>query len=105
MLKEEKNVKRSKFRTNITKKGLKRVNDKTMISLSLPGKKYDSTCKELFQNKEIIAPVLKAVVPEYKNSTVEEIIRYIDADSIKDIQLSKEASIMRQEKSAINWEF
>lgn len=39
----------------------------------------------LFWNREIIAPVLKEVVPEYKNSTVEEIIRYIDADSIRDI--------------------
>ncbi|MCM1174141.1 MAG: hypothetical protein NC341_03715 [Blautia sp.] len=48
------------------------------------GSKYDRACKALFQNKEIIAPVLKEVVPEYKNSTVEEIIRYIDADSIGD---------------------
>jgi len=62
-----------------------KISKQTIIGLSLPGKKYDSTCKELFQNKEIIAPVLKAVVPEYKNSTVEEIIKYIDADSIKDI--------------------
>ena len=57
-----------------------KISKQTIIDLSLPGKKYDSTCKELFQNKEIIAPVLKAVVPEYKNSTVEEIIKYIDAD-------------------------
>lgn len=49
------------------------------------GSKYDNACKKLFQNREIIAPVLKEVVPEYKNSTVEEIIRYIDADSIRDI--------------------
>ena len=49
------------------------------------GSKYDNACKRLFQNREIIAPVLKEVVPEYKNSTVEEIIRYIDADSIEDI--------------------
>lgn len=49
------------------------------------GSKYDKACKRLFHNREIIAPVLKEVVPEYKNSTVEEIIHYIDADSIQDI--------------------
>lgn len=36
---------------------------------------------------EIIAPVLKEVVPEHRNSTVEEIIRYIDADSIQNISV------------------
>lgn len=51
------------------------------------GSKYDMACKELFQNKEIIAPVLREVVPEYKNSTIEEVIRYIDADSIEDIPI------------------
>lgn len=49
------------------------------------GGKYDNACKALFQNREIIAPVLKEVVPEYKDFTVEEIIRYIDADSIEDV--------------------
>ena len=49
------------------------------------GSKYDEACKRLFQNKEIIAPVLKEVVPEYRDSTVEEVIRFIDADSIEDI--------------------
>ena len=33
------------------------------------GSSYDNACKRLFQNREIIAPVLKEVVPEYKNST------------------------------------
>ncbi|MDE6971797.1 MAG: Rpn family recombination-promoting nuclease/putative transposase, partial [Lachnospiraceae bacterium] len=53
------------------------------------GSKYDEACKALFQNKEIIAPVLKEVVPEYRNSTVEEIIRCIDADSIRDIPVDE----------------
>ena len=30
------------------------------------GSKYDEACKRLFQNREIIAPVLKEVVPEYQ---------------------------------------
>lgn len=49
------------------------------------GSKYDEACKRLFQNREIIAPILKEVVPEYKNSTIKEIIRYIDADSIEEV--------------------
>ena len=49
------------------------------------GSKYDEACKSLFQNREIIAPVLKEVVPEYQNSALEEIIQYIDADSIEDL--------------------
>ncbi len=49
------------------------------------GSKYDEACKALFQNKEIIAPVLKEVVPEYRNYTVKDVIRFIDADSIKDL--------------------
>ena len=61
------------------------MSEETMFSLSISGKRYDDVCKQLFQNKEIIAPVLKAVVPEYKNSTIEEIIRCIDTDSIKDL--------------------
>ena len=65
-----------------------RMRKETEIDLAVAeavGSKYDNACKRLFQNREIIAPVLKEVVPEYKNSTVEEIIRYIDADSIEDI--------------------
>lgn len=51
------------------------------------GSRYDEACKRLFRNREIIAPVLKEVVPEYRESTVEEIIRYIDADSICDMPI------------------
>lgn len=57
----------------------------SIAAADVVGSKYDEACKALFQNKEIIAPVLKEVVPEYRNSTVEEIIRFIDADSIEDI--------------------
>ena len=49
-----------------------RMRKETEIDLAVAeavGSKYDNACKR----------------PEYKNSTVEEIIRYIDADSIEDI--------------------
>lgn len=57
----------------------------SIAAANATGSKYDMACKELFQNKEIIAPVLREVVPEYKGSTIEEVIRCIDADSIADI--------------------
>lgn len=72
------------------------MNQKSEIEIAVAGvlgSKYDKVCKELFQNKEIIAPILKEVVPEYKNSTIEEIIRYIDADSIEDMPVD-DVSIM-----------
>lgn len=64
---------------------MKRETEIDLASVEAIGSKYDRACKRLFQNKEIIAPVLKEVVPEYKDSTIEEIIQYIDADSIEDI--------------------
>lgn len=48
------------------------------------GQKYDESCKEVFKNREVIAPILKYVVAEFKNCTQEEIIQCIDADSIKE---------------------
>ncbi len=48
------------------------------------GQKYDESCKEVFKNREVIAPILKYVVAEYKDCTQEEIIQCIDADSIKE---------------------
>ena len=48
------------------------------------GAKYDEACKRVFQNKEIIAPILQMMVPEYQHCTVEEVIRCIDVDTISD---------------------
>lgn len=48
------------------------------------GQKYDEACKEVFKNREIIAPILKYVVKEFNDCTQEEIIKYIDADSIRE---------------------
>lgn len=50
------------------------------------GIKYDETVKELFMNKEIIAPILKYTVPEYDGYSVDQVIQYIEADSITDQQ-------------------
>lgn len=76
-----------------------------IVAAEVVGSSYDNACKRLFQNREIIAPVLKEVVPEYKNSTVEEIIRYIDADSIQDIPVDDvpaRVSQMQTEMSSVS---
>ena len=40
------------------------------------GIEYDRACKRVFQNREIIAPILQMVVPEYEGCTVKEVLRY-----------------------------
>ena len=63
------------------------MRDETEIDLlasNLLGEKYDEACKRLLKNKEIIAPILQMLIEEYKECTIEEVIRYIDADSISD---------------------
>lgn len=77
---------------------MKRETEIGIAAAEAVGSKYDEACKSLFQNREIIAPVLKEVVPEYKNSTTEEIIRYIDADSIEDIPID-DVSVMAAQLS------
>ena len=74
-----------KLRQNQKGGDMKRETEIDIAAVAAVGSKYDEACKRLFQNREIIAPVLKEVVPEYKGSTVDEIIRYIDSDSIEDI--------------------
>ena len=64
-----------------------RLNRETEIAMEVSGAgglnpKYDAVCKELFLNKEIIAPVLKEVVPEYRNCSIDDVIACIDGSSI-----------------------
>lgn len=44
------------------------------ISTEEAEKMYDNLVKKMFRNKEIMAPILKMVVPEYKDCSLEEII-------------------------------
>lgn len=53
-----------------------------VYTASMNNAKYDNSVKLLFRNKEIIAPILKYVVPEYRDYSVEDIVRFIDADTI-----------------------
>lgn len=52
---------------------------------SRKNREYDEACKRVLQNREIIAPILKMAVPEYRDCSVEEIIRCIDRESIRDV--------------------
>jgi len=61
------------------------MKDETEIAVYaayINGEEYDESSKKLFRNKEIIAPILKYVVEEYKDYSVEEIIAFIDADTV-----------------------
>lgn len=57
----------------------------SLARAAVNGEKYDESCKDVFKHREIIAPILKYVVKEFKDCTQEEIIQCIDADSIKEI--------------------
>ena len=81
------------------------MKDETLITLqasNVLGAKYDRACKELFLNKEIIAPILKEVIPEYKNCTVEEIISLILSDSINDDSVDGSSVLAMQMQTEMN---
>ena len=64
------------------------MRDETKIDLyaaSAISREYDEACKRIFRNKEIIAPIMQMVVPEYKNCTVAEVMRCIDSDTMEEI--------------------
>ena len=61
---------------------MKQETQHSILMAAENGQKYDESCKQMFRNREIIAPILKYVVEEFRDCTQEEIIRCIDADSI-----------------------
>lgn len=66
------------------------MNENTKMELAVTGNygTADEVVHNLWMNKELIAPVLKRVVPEYIDCTVDEIISLIDADIRSDITVS-----------------
>ncbi len=67
--------------------------------ISMAQSKMDEKCHDLFLNKEILAPILKETIEEYKGLSVKEIINLIDEDSISkaeavsDFPISKDVRI------------
>ena len=57
---------------------MKKETELLVASTNTNETKYDNQCKKLFSNKEIIAPILHFVLPEFKNLSVSEIIDCID---------------------------
>ena len=55
-----------------------------LAAAEVMGEKYDASCKAVWKNKEILAPLLQNVIQEYKGASVEDVIRYIDADTISE---------------------
>ena len=54
----------------------------TMLAASELNARYDAECKALFQNREILAPLLQSVVPEYRGMPIDEIVACIPPGSI-----------------------
>ena len=53
-----------------------------ILASEAAGAKYDETCRMLFLNKEIVAPILKEVVPEYQGRNIDEVLACIDGELI-----------------------
>lgn len=63
------------------------MNEETIIDISaahVEGEKYDRCAKSIWRHKEILAPVLQLTIPEYQGCSIEDVIRFIDADSISE---------------------
>ena len=56
--------------------------ERTIIGAKDSEKKADSKYKKLFELPEIMAPILKYTIDEYKGCSIEDIISYIDRKSI-----------------------
>ena len=58
----------------------------------------DEAVHKLWLNKELLAPLLKAVIPEYEDHTVEEIISMIDADICRGDTVSDTGSLRAEDR-------
>ena len=67
---------------------------KILVAATKDQAEYDEACKNLFKNKEILAPVLKYAIEEYKDYTVEDIIGFIDGVSISIDTPADDTSVM-----------
>ena len=55
-----------------------------ILSADELGTRYDQAAKQIWRNREILAPLLKYVIKELNDETVESIMALIDADTIRD---------------------
>lgn len=55
-----------------------------LLSAEALGEAYDRGAKRILANKEILAPLLQMLIPEYEGYSLEEIVGFIDGASIRD---------------------
>lgn len=75
------------------------------MAANMLGMKYDNIVKENLHYPKLLAPILKNVVPEYKEYTVEEVINFIIKESISEDPVDDESSIaiqMETEMSSVS---
>ena len=58
------------------------IEEISIAASSIFGSKYDEAAKEGMRHPKLIAPILKGIIPEYKNYTCDEIVQFIVKDSI-----------------------
>ncbi len=53
-------------------------------------KNYDEVCKEILSNKQILAHIMKACVPEYQDVPLSEIPSYIEHDPLLNVSMDED---------------
>ena len=66
------------------------------------GARYDAAAKAIFRHAEIIAPLLREVVPEYRGYSAEDIIRFIQRDSICNDAVDDVSAMIGQQNTEMN---
>lgn len=77
----------------------------SLAAAGVYGAQYDQAVKENLHHPKLIAPILRAVVPEYKDYTCEEVVQFIVKDSITDDpvdDVSVMANQMESEMSSVS---
>ncbi len=71
---------------------------KMELAVNADEARFDEAVHKIWLNKELLAPLLKRVIPEYEDCTVEEIISMIDSDIRRDVTVSDTESLRAQDR-------
>lgn len=74
----------------------------TLAASSAYGAKYDAAIKTGLRHPKLIAPILKAVVPEYKDYSYDEVVQFIVRDSISDEPVDDVSAMANQMDSEMS---
>lgn len=61
---------------------MKQETKESILAAHIRGEEYDESAGELFLNKEIVAPIIKMVVPEYAGMSVYDVIGHMETDIV-----------------------